>query len=141
MLVIGVRGRGRFTVMEARAIADGEYVSQYGSRQTGVPVFWDRPRPQDVDGLSALIGELSPAAARKRVRRIGVPTSTDGVRRVRVGDLRARGFIVDHTPWPGNSLHVSVRYRGVWDDEVAGKFEGCFSKPVWHEEPEGGRGR
>lgn len=125
--------------MLTRAIEDDEYVSQYGSRQTGAPVFWDRPRPQDVDGLSALLGKLSPAAARKRVRRIGTPSSTDGVRYARVGDLRSTNFTVDHTPWPGNSLHVSIRYREVWDDSVADTFEGCFSKPVWHDELEGGQ--
>ena len=126
--------------MESRAIGNEEYVSQYGSRQTGMPVFWDRPRPQDVDGLSALLGKLSPAAARSRVRRAGAPVPADGVRYARVGELRARSFAVDHTPWPGNSLHVSIRYRGMWDDEVAGRFEACFTKPVWHEEPGGGRG-
>lgn len=131
-------GVGR--VMAARVIADDEYVSQYGSRQTGAPMFWDRPRPKDIDGLSALLGRLSPAEARKRVRRIGSPTPADGVRYARVGDLRITDFLVDHTPWPGNSLHVSVRYRGVWDDGVAGKFEGCFGQPVWHEDSKGGQG-
>jgi hypothetical protein len=125
--------------MESRIIRDDEHLSQYGSRETGTPVFWDRPRPRDVDGLSALLGRLPPAAARRRVRRVGVPTAADGVRYARVGDLRAHSFVVTHTPWPGNSLHVSVRYGGVWDDGVANKFEACFSKPVWHEESEGGQ--
>jgi len=118
-----------------REIADDEYVSQYGSQQRG---FQDRPRIQDTDGLSGILGELTPAEARRRVRRVGAPTGDDGVRYARVGDLRAAYFEVRHTPWPGNTLHVSIRYPSEWDDAVAGTFNRCFSDPVWHQRT-GGR--
>ena len=61
-------------------IGDDEYLSQYGSRQGGKPLFWSRPRPADTDGLSATIGRLTPAEARRPVRMVGAATSDDGVR-------------------------------------------------------------
>jgi hypothetical protein len=67
------------------------------------------------------------------VRLVKTPSKMDGVRYARVGDLREHGFEVTHSPSQGNTLHVSVRYPGAWDDKVAGIFTGCFSAPVWHE--------
>src|SRR5580658_870959 len=68
------------TEPQPREIGDDEYLSQYGSRQGGKPLFWSRPRPADTDGLSATIGRLTPAEARRPVRMVGAATSDDGVR-------------------------------------------------------------
>jgi hypothetical protein len=124
--------------MQPREIDDGEYVSQYGSRQTGKAFFWDRPRPRDFDGLSVMIGRLTPEEARQPVRRDGMASHLDGVRYAKVGDLRALGMEVVHTPSRANPDHVSVRRAGEWGDEVAGRFNECFEGPQWYEEPEGG---
>ena len=120
---------------QPREIGDDEYLSQYGSRQGGKPVFWDQPRTTDVDGLSATIGRLTPAGARGFVRFIGVPTSDDGVRYARAGDLRAKGFKVTHTPSRRNKDHASISYPGEWDATMEGTFNECWGDPLWHEEP------
>ncbi len=39
---------------------------------------------------------------------VGVATSDDGVRYARVGDLRAKGFEVTHTPSKRNKDHTSI---------------------------------
>jgi len=123
--------------MEPREIANEEYVSQYGSRESGEAVFWDRPRPEDTDGaLSVTLGELTPEEARKPVRGRGMPDVADGVRHARVGDLREKGLTVVHTPNRRNPGHASVRWAGAWGDEVAGKFNESFSVPMWHGEPD-----
>jgi len=107
----------------AREIRDEEYVSQYGSRLTGQPEFRDRPREKDHGALSSILGQVTAAEARRRVRQAGSPNSGDGVRYAKVGDLRAHGFTVTHSPWPRNTKHVSIRYPGDWDDQVAGTFK------------------
>ncbi len=126
------------SALQARHVRDDEYVTHYGSRVTGEAVFWDRPRPRDRDGVSVIVGNLTPAEARPLVRREGAPTEDDGVRHVLVGDLRALGFEVTHTPRPRDTRHVSIRYSEEWDDQVAGMFHSCWSKPQWHGDPEGG---
>jgi hypothetical protein len=64
----------------AREIRDEEYVSQYGSRLTGQPEFRDRPREKDHGALSSILGQVTAAEARRRVRQAGV-------RYAKVGDL------------------------------------------------------
>ena len=123
--------------IESREISDHEFVSHYGSRQTGKPVFWDRPRPIDRGALSVSLGRLAPADARRYVRLSGVPSSDDGVRYAKVDALRAKGFEVIHAPSPRNPDHAVIRYPSAWDDRVAGIFNECFEAPVWYEEPEG----
>ncbi len=118
-----------------REIGDEEYVSQYGSRLTGQPVFWDHPRPKDRDGLSAALGKVTPAEARAPVRGSGSPTADDGVRYALVGDLRGQGFKVIHTPSQRNKDHVSISYVSEWDETMTGKFTECWSDPLWYEEP------
>lgn len=126
--------------IQPREIGNEEYVSQYGSRQTGQPVFRDSPRPVDRDGLSGVFGRVTAAEARRPVRQAGSPTEDDGVRHGQVGDLRERGFVVSHTPSQRNTRHVSIRYPGVWDEKVTGMFNACFGAPQWYEEPkEGGQ--
>ncbi len=88
-----------------RHIDDGELVSIYGSRITGMVVFRDRPRPQDRGSLSAIAGEVSPAEACSLVRLAATPSSDDGVRYARVGDLRSHGFAVSHSPSRRNPRH------------------------------------
>jgi hypothetical protein len=124
---------------QPREIGDDEYLSQYGSRQGGKPLFWSRPRPTDTDGLSATIGRLTPAEARKPVRMTGAATSDDGVRYARAGDLRAKGFEVTHTPSSRNKDHTSISHAGEWDATMEGTFNESWSDPLWHEES--GRGR
>jgi hypothetical protein len=125
--------------IQPREIGDDEYVSHYGSKLTGEAVFKDHPRLQDTGALSVIIGEATPAEARRRVRKWGEPTKEDGVRYARVEDLRAQGFSVTHAPRPGNILHARVGFDGAWDDEVAGKFNQCFGEPQWyHEESQRG---
>jgi hypothetical protein len=124
-------------MMKPREIDDEEYVSQYGSRETGGPVFWDKPRPEDTDGaLSVVLGVLTPEEARKPVRRGGAVSASDGVRHARVGDLRAEGMQVVHTPRRENPDHTSVRRAGVWGDDATGKFNKCFGVAKWHGEPD-----
>jgi hypothetical protein len=120
--------------VQPREIGDEEYVSQYGSRMTGQPNFWDHPRPEDLDGLSATIGRLTPAEARPLVRRSGSITGDDGVRYALVGDLRGHGFKVSHTPSQRNKDHASISYDSEWDGTMTGKFTECWSDPVWYEE-------
>jgi hypothetical protein len=122
---------------QPREIGDDEYLSQYGSRQGGKPLFWSRPRPTDTDGLSATIGRLTPAEARKPVRMIGAATRDDGVRYARVGDLRAKGFEVTHTPSKRNKDHTSISCAGEWDATMEGTFNESWSDPLWHEESGG----
>lgn len=120
--------------LQPREIGEDEYLSQYVTREAGQPRLRNRPRLRDIDGLSLTAGKLTPAEARKPVRR-GSPTEDDGVRHVRTGDLRAEGFIVENTPSRRNTEHVSIRYPREWDDQVASTFNGCCSDPVWHQEP------
>lgn len=120
-----------------RKIGDDEYVTQYGS-QSNKPAFWDRPRPKDRGALSVTLGRLAPAEIRRLVRLGGAPTSEDGARYARTGDLRKRGFRVTHRPSGRNPDHAVIRYPKEWDDPVAGIFNENFSAPVWHEELEGG---
>lgn len=124
--------------MEARTIADGEYVSQYVSRESGKPEPRNRPRPKDQDSLSVILGQVGVATAYRFVRRYGSATPDDGVRFARVGQLRERGFSVSHTPNRRNPLHASVRYRDSWDVEVSVIFDSCFSDIVWFEEGDQG---
>lgn len=121
--------------LQPREIGDEEYLSQYGSRLTGKPPFLDRPRSVDTDGLSATVGSLTPAQARRLVRRVGLVGSDDGVRYAPAGALRAMGFEVTHTPSRRNKDHVSISYAGEWDVTMEGKFYECWSAPRWHEEP------
>ncbi len=123
--------------LQPREIADDEYVSQYGTRPEGKPRFRDRPRLEDTDGVSVILGKVAPGEARRAVRR-GAPTEEDGVRYIKVGDLRAKGLIVVHTPRAGNTRHASIRYPGEWDHRVAGRFEECCTEPLWYHEQGGG---
>lgn len=138
----GVLLRDELVEIPPREIGDDEYVSQYGSRLTGEVVFRDQPRTQDTGALSVIIGKVTPAEARRRVRKAGDVSGDDGVRYALVGDLRAQGLTVTHAPRAGNTLHARVGFDGAWDDEVAGKFNQCFGAPQWYqEESEGGGSR
>lgn len=131
-------GKTRGVELKPREIGDDECVSQYGSRITGSPVFRERPRLSDEGEVSVSLGTLTPAEVRSHVRLGGVPTSEDGARYVRAGDLRIEGFEVVHKPTRRNPDHAVVRYPGEWDESVVGAFNKHCSAPVWHEEPEGG---
>jgi hypothetical protein len=129
--------------MEPREIDDEEYVSQYGSRQTGSPGFLNQPRQVDVDGLSVTLGKLTPEEARRYVRRGGKIGRDDGVRHARVGDLRRQGMLVTNTPSRENPDHASIsrpgKGPGEWSVEDQGTYDTCYGVPEWHEETEEGR--
>lgn len=124
--------------LQPRKIDNDEYLTQYGSRATGQPVFWDHPRSEDRGELSVTVGRLAPAEIRRLVRFGGVPTSADGARYARTGDLRDRGFEVTHKPSSRNPDHAVVCYPSEWDVSIAGIFNKSLSAPVWYDEPEGG---
>lgn len=120
-------------------IANEEYVSQFVGRGPGSPRPPQcMPRERDTDGLSAIRGRVSPAEAGRLVRtprrRAQIPLTFDGVRYASVAELRQAGFEVHATPSRRNPSHVSITYRGVWDQHAASMFEACFGEPVWHGE-------
>lgn len=119
-------------------LEDEEWVSRrvYVNEQ-GKLVDHDRPRPdKDHGGLSAFRGRLSPAeVARKVVGRWYPPTSDDGVRYARVGDLRQAGFTVVLAPTRKSPDHVRITFWTEWGDEAAALFQRCFTEPVWHDDP------
>jgi hypothetical protein len=136
----GVLLRDELVGIQPREIGADEYVSHYGSRLTGEVVFRDQPRTQDTGALSVILGKVTPAEARRRVRKAGEVSGDDGVRYALVGDLRAQGFAVTHAPRAGNTLHARVGFDGAWDDGVAGKFNQCFGAPQWYQEESEGAG-
>jgi hypothetical protein len=126
--------------LQPRAISDDEYVTHYGSRMTGQPVFRDHLRQVDRGALSVIAGKVTPARARALVRFADPdPTKDDGARYALARDLRQAGFTLTHAPSARNPDHSRVSYpAGEWNDAIAGIFNACFGDPEWHEEPEGG---
>lgn len=114
--------------VEPRAIGDDEVVSHLVSRTEGGAVrALASPRPVDQGRLSVVIGELTAAdAVRLAFRRPAI--DTDGVRHARVGDLRAAGFEVIHTPTRMNPEHASIQAVQSWVDR---SFTECFDEIVW----------
>lgn len=105
-------------------IGDDEYVTQY--------VFNDEPRnvprPQDSDGLSALRGRHDVGQAAAFVRSKGLVYEGDDVRHAQVGELRAAGFVVEHTPTRRIAIHVSISRAAQWSHSDAMQFEQCFER-------------
>lgn len=113
-------------------LQDEEIVTQRISRGPGGRPNIDRPRAKE-ESVSLIRGRVSPSVAYHRVRRGGNPAGDDGARYASVGALRAHGFVVEHTPRPGNRLHVSARYQGEWDHVVTQLFVSCFKESAWHQ--------
>lgn len=127
-----------------RVIKNREYISQRVYRRQGQVVLLNRPRPQDVGRLSAIVGKVTPAVAYELVRGLSrrriAPSGVDGVRYSTAGRLRQAGFEVCNTPSLRNPDHVSISWPGSWDAHVCQKFAECFGPVVWHH-GRGGRGR
>lgn len=122
--------------MQPREISNDEYVSQrVHIDDDGQLIILNAPRLKDNDRLSGTLGQRSAADMQKRVRRHPIPPcEKDGVRYARVGTLRDAGFTLEHAPNSRNPEHATLRWASVWDERVAGIFNGCFSAPLWHAE-------
>jgi hypothetical protein len=110
-----------------------EALTQYGNRihltEHG-SVFRNRPRVADADGLSLQVGALPPL----RIRQAAMRRSTrdgDGVRLTTETILKQAGFTVMRTPTRMNPGHASVRFDGEWTDEVAARFDSCFTEGLF----------
>jgi len=113
-------------------IPDDAVLTQYGMLDpAGQPIFRSAPRyPREVE-LSMLWGELDVAEAAQLVRKRPA-VGDDLVRHCRAGDLRARGFEVDHTPSLSIPNHVSVTVAAghvQWDTEQESTFAELFLEP------------
>lgn len=122
-------------MLEPREIDDEEWLSQCGQRRQQRPwKFRSMPRPEkeppELD-ISMILGRLSPAEADVAAFGPGRPTDRRrAVRHARVGDLRAAGFRVEHTPFLGSPDHVSVFWAGewVWDEAVGVRLDACCTE-------------
>lgn len=96
---------------EERPVSDDGMLTQYG-QELSSPRFRSGPRTGEVE-LSMLLGAMSAQAAAALV--VGPTRAIELrghlVRYVRIGRLRAAGFIVEHTPSRRIPQHVSVRSR------------------------------
>lgn len=114
-------------------VAESDVLSQYGSRtfmdEAGLP-FRNRPRLKDRDAISLQAGAIPP---------LHLPTlcfgreprDGDGVRLTSREKLEAAGFTVTATPNRRNPGHVSVQFAGDWTDEVAERFDACFTEGLF----------
>jgi hypothetical protein len=116
-------------------VPDGAQLTQYGKGPLGSPTrFRDRPRAEiNEPDVSLLWGRVTVDEARRIVDKWGSPLSA--VRYTTAGALRARGFIVRHTPTGPNPKHISVfppidgNDPKEWDDALAKSFSDCFTEP------------
>lgn len=95
--------------------------------------FRNRPRPKrDDDGISVVRGKWSITEAKaKAFGQQSLPPSTDeGVRHATVGNLRQRGFDVDHRPTNNNRDHVTVGKNkvGHWSGDDCRSFDEAFGE-------------
>jgi hypothetical protein len=121
-------------MLTPREIADEEWLSQCGQRKQQRPWnFQSAPRPgkepPELD-VSMILGRLTPEEA--ELAAFG-PRSSDrrrAVRHVKVRDLRAAGFRVEHTPRLGTPDHVSVFWdgEGLWDVTVSASLNDCCTE-------------
>ena len=105
-------------------------LTQYGKGRPGsANRFRDRPRAEiNEPDVSLLLGRLGVEEAAVLVFKWAHPLSA--VRYTTAGTLRAKGFIIRHTPSPGNSKHVSVLVppSTEWDETLAKSFDECFTE-------------
>lgn len=112
----------------SRTLDESEPVTQYGSRWLLTEGRAFRCRPRFLAGekdLSMLAGLLTAAEAARAVAGHWTPEA-DVVRHTSVGQLRAAGFRVTHSPTKRLGNHVSVEYPSEWDDDVDRRFDACF---------------
>ena len=75
-----------------------------------------------------MVGRLTPAEAHALVIRRGVyRPGFDMVRHTTVAALYEAGFRPQRSPTPAIPDHVLAFVEGEWDDEVAERFDTCFS--------------
>ncbi|GAB3818703.1 hypothetical protein GCM10027605_71740 [Micromonospora zhanjiangensis] len=116
-------------------IPDDAELTQYGKGQPGSPGrFRDCPRIENNEpDMSLLLGRLGVKEAAKLVFKWQHPLSA--VRYTTAGTLRARGFVVRHTPSPSIPQHTSVLAPTLggepieWDEDLAKIFAECFTEP------------
>jgi hypothetical protein len=118
---------------EGRPIGDDEVITQYGNlMKPNEPPFRSRPRFEKPENdVSAMLGPATVTECAQRVTRRPALPGKDGVRHAKVGDLRAAGFTVVHSPSRGNRDHVSIELDGAWDDDEDQLFNQCWSEPEW----------
>ena len=103
-----------------------DVLTQYGRQDaTG---FRNRPRPGVEEAISVIAGRLTAAQARALVIRRGAyQPGFDVVRYTTVAALSEAGFRPQRSPTPAIPDHVLAFVEGEWDDEVAERFDTCFS--------------
>lgn len=113
-----------------RHVQDDEWLSQAGTRRADRPWnFRNCLRPQnDERDLSLQLGWLS--AWEVHIASYGggrAKRGNEAVRRFQAGNLRVKGFRVEHTPrYPASPSHVSVFWdHGEWNDNVASMLDAC----------------
>ncbi|MGS2613630.1 hypothetical protein ACVCAH_03725 [Micromonospora sp. LZ34] len=110
-------------------------LTQYGKGERGsVGRFRDRPRVENNEpDMSLLWGRLEVREAAILVFKWAHPLSA--VRYTTAGALRARGFVVRHTPSGSIPQHTSVLAPTLggepmeWDEDLAKIFAECFTEP------------
>lgn len=81
--------------------------------------------------MSLILGGLTPTQAMRFVRFHKVCGARDGVRHTTVARLREVGFVVTHTPNPGNPGHATVSLPSEWGEDACEMFDCCFDQPMF----------
>lgn len=110
------------------------HLTQYGERPPIGEGFRCRLREEIGETeISLILGDVDASAASVLVTKYLTPSAM--TRATTVGALRRVGFVVVHSPTRGNRLHVSVFPPSLesgdlieWDDEVAKRFNACFTE-------------
>lgn len=111
-----------------RVIQDHEVLTQFGIHPND-PVFRRAPRFPGEHDLSLLLGRYSAKDAGWRVLK-RAPGKNARVRYVTAGALRARKFIVTHTPNLKNPDHVSVTVAdssNAWNNAQQDALDNAFN--------------
>jgi hypothetical protein len=117
-------------------LPDDLRLTQYGERPPLGEGFRCRLREEIGETeISLILGDVDASAASVLVTKYLTPYAM--TRATTVGALRGAGFAVVHSPTRGNRLHVSVYppllatgERAEWDDELAKRFNACFTEQV-----------
>jgi hypothetical protein len=125
---------------ETIEVPDDAQLTQYGEGLTGAAGFRNRANAETGETeVSLILGWVDAQAAAMLVTR--APSAFAMVRHATARDLRARGFVVRHTPSRTNHLHVSVsapvrdREPVEWDDALALLFDQCLNDPSHRRAP------
>ena len=120
--------------IEPNEIPDDADLSQYGEQGAEGLEFRNSLRIEEGETeLSLILGKVDRRAAATLITKCWRPAAA--VRHTTAAQLRARGFVVRHTPSLENRLHVSVwppmlgREPVEWDDDLVKAFDECFTEP------------